>query len=164
MTNPTILPGLIIKPVSQNQFGVFTTVSYPAYTVIETCAWIPVTQRLQILISKNSNQVNQVLFPNPDGIEKEKSILNKLAELELEQRLDAGLLTPSQVHSIINEVGGTDKLLHVVSHAILLGYGSIYRKSQTPNINWSYDTETKLYSFSTVQLVRPGQELTYFIN
>jgi len=55
-------------------------------------------------------------------------------------------------------------MLHINSHAILLGFGSIYRRSVSPNINWDYDFDKKLYKFYTVQDIDPDQELTYFLN
>lgn len=163
MSNPSISENLYIKQVNQNEYGVFTNQQIARNTIVETCIWIPVTQRMQILITKNSEtSLLSKLFENPDGINKEREILSKIADMELDKRLEAGLINPDQVKAIINEVAGPAKLLHIHSHAILLGYGSIYRKSQFPNIAWDYNAESKLYRFYTVEDIRPNQELTYF--
>ena len=164
MTNPIIHQNLVVKPVGTGEFGIFSKGHFNAYEIIEACAWLPISQRMQILIAKNSSQLTNHLFSNPDGLNKERAFLDKLAELELEKRLDSGLITPAQAQMLMQDIGGPNKLLDITSHAILLGFGSIYRKSQSPNINWEYDSESKLYIFSTVQQVRPGQELTYFSN
>jgi hypothetical protein len=164
MSKPSILPSLYVKLTESGEFGVFSTAKIARDSTIEFCAWLPVTQRLQILISRNDTALNSKLFQNPDGIEKEKEFINKLTELDLQERLDRGLITTAQFRSMLLDTANPEKLLHVTTHSILLGFGSIYRRSDSPNINWTYDSTLKLYKFFTVQDIYPNQELTYFSN
>ena len=159
---PKILNTLYVKPVNDKEFGVFTNAPLYRDSIIEFCAWLPISQKLQILIDKNDANLGQKLFVNPDGIEKERQFAAKIAELDLQERLDRGLITQEQFKAILIEVANPTKLLNIDSHAILLGFGSMYRQSETPNITWEYDSESKLYKFYTTQDIAANRELTYF--
>lgn len=159
---PKILNTLYVKPVNDKEFGVFTNAPLYRDSIIEFCAWLPISQKLQILIDKNDANLGQKLFVNPDGIEKERQFAAKIAELDLQERLDRGLITQEQFKAILIEVANPTKLLNIDSHAILLGFGSMYRQSETPNITWEYDSESKLYKFYTNQDIAANCELTYF--
>ena len=159
---PKILNTLYVKPVNDKEFGVFTNAPLYRDSIIEFCAWLPISQKLQILIDKNDANLGQKLFVNPDGIEKERQFAAKIAELDLQERLDRGLITQEQFKAILIEVANPTKLLNIDSHAILLGFGSMYRQSETPNITWEYDSESKLYKFYTTQDIAANCELTYF--
>ena len=159
---PKILNTLYVKPVNDKEFGVFTNAPLYRDSIVEFCAWLPISQKLQILIDKNDANLGQKLFVNPDGIEKERQFAAKIAELDLQERLDRGLITQEQFKAILIEVANPTKLLNIDSHAILLGFGSMYRQSETPNITWEYDSESKLYKFYTTQDIAANCELTYF--
>jgi hypothetical protein len=159
---PKILNNIYVKSVNDTEFGVFTNAPLYRDSIIEFCAWLPVSQKLQILIEKNDANLGSKLFVNPDGIEKERQFAAKIAELDLQERLDRGLITSDQFKSILIEVANPTKLLNIASHAILLGFGSMYRRSETPNITWEYDSESKLYKFYTTQDVAASRELTYY--
>ena len=159
---PKILNTLYVKPVNDKEFGVFTNAPLYRDSIVEFCAWLPISQKLQILIDKNDSNLGRKLFVNPDGIEKERQFAAKIAELDLQERLDRGLITQEQFKAILIEVANPTKLLSIASHAILLGFGSMYRQSETPNITWEYDSESKLYKFYTTQDIAANRELTYF--
>jgi hypothetical protein len=159
---PKILNTLYVKPINDKEFGVFTNAPLYRDSIVEFCAWLPISQRLRILIDKNDSKLSQQLFVNPDGIEKERQFAARIADLDLQERLDRGLITPEQFKSILLEVANPTKLLSVSSHAILLGFGSLYRRSEMPNITWEYDSDSKLYKFYTTQDVAANRELTYF--
>lgn len=160
--SPKILQNLYVKSVNDRELGVFTNASLFRDSVIEFCAWIPVSQKIQILINRNDQTLASKLFVNPDGIEKEREIAAKIAELDLQERLDRGLITTEQFKALLIEVANPTKLLTVASHAILLGFGSLYRRSDLPNITWEYDSDSKLYKFYTTRDVAANSELTYF--
>jgi len=159
---PKILNTLCVKPINDKEFGVFTNAPLYRDSIVEFCAWLPVSQRIQILIDKNDASLGQRLFINPDGIEKERQFAAKIADLDLQERLDRGLITTEQFKALLIEVANPTKLLSVVSHAILLGFGSLYRRSDMPNITWEYDSDSKLYKFYTTQDIAANRELTYF--
>lgn len=164
MNNPNFLNTLYVRKTQDGQYGVSSSSAIRAGATIEYCAWIPVSQKTQIYLSKNDQGLSRRLFSNPDGIAKERDIAAKIAELDLQARLDKGLLTPEQVQSILLSVANPNAIGEIVSHAILLGFGSVYRTSDVPNINWQYDNESKLYRFYAVQDIQANQELTYFSN
>jgi len=164
MSNPSILSSLYVKPINAKEFGVFSNAQIYRNSTIEFCAWIPISQKTQILLKNNDPILDNRLFVNPDGMNKEREIGEKLAELNLQERLDRGLISTDQFKAIVYDVINPNKMLHIDSHAILLGFGSIYRRSASPNINWDYDSNKKLYKFYTVQDIDPDQELTYFLN
>jgi SET domain-containing protein len=45
------------------------------------------------------------------------------------------------------------------SHAIVLGWGSIYNHSTENNAAWATDTENQLFKFFTVKDINPGEEI-----
>jgi hypothetical protein len=159
---PKILNTLYVKPINDKEFGVFTNAPLYRDSIVEFCAWLPVSQKIQILIDKNDPSLSQKLFVNPDGIEKERQFAAKIADLDLQERLDRGLITTEQFKALLIEVANPTKLLSVVSHAILLGFGSLYRRSDMPNLTWEYDSDSKLYKFYTTQDIAANRELTYF--
>lgn len=162
MAKPSILSSLYVDFATRTEFGVFTKAPIYRGAIIEYCSWIPVTQKSYFYLENNNQSVSSIMFQNPDGINKEKEFLGKLAELELQEKLDAGIITPKQFNQMLLNVMNPNALLNINSHAILLGFGSIYRKSDRPNINWEYDTASKLYKFFAVEDIRQDQELTYF--
>lgn len=164
MSSPRILEGLYLKKVNDREYGVFTRTGIRRGALIEVCAWIPVNKSTQIFLTRNHNSLVSKLFVNGDALEKELELVSKLTELELQNRLDRGLLTPEQVKQLLRDMIKPDQMLTVDSHAILMGYGSAYRQSSRPNISWEYDKASKLYNFYTVEEIGPEQELTYLIN
>lgn len=164
MNNPNALNSLYVRKIQDGEYGISSSSPIRAGATIEYCAWIPVSQKTQIYLSKNDQALNRRLFPNPDGIAKERDIAAKIAELDLQSRLDQGLISAEQVKAIILSVANPSAIAGIVSHAILLGYGSMYRTSDVPNMNWEYDSESKLYRFYAVQDIQANQELTYFSN
>jgi hypothetical protein len=165
MINPAILQTLIVNKTPDGEFGVFTNAQIHKHTTVEICAWLPITKKVQILLKSNGSSLANAIFENPDGMDRERAFIEKLADMELQKRLDAGLISQSQFTDLILSSFDPTKLLHVESHALLLGFGSIYRRSQvSPNLNWEYDSSSKLYKFFAVQDIQAGQELTYFTN
>lgn len=164
MDSPRILGNLQVRKVNSSEFGIFTSDMIEANSIIEYCTWLPITRRAYILLQKSNQTLVSNLFDNPDGIDKELEITNKLVGLDLQSRLDKGLITMDQFRSILTSAVNQNAMLDIVSHAILLGFGSIYRKSNSPNINYSYDSATRLYKFFAVNDIYKNQELTYFSN
>ena len=131
---------------------------------MEYCAWIPITQKTQIILGKNRSNLTSRLFKNADAIERENAVMSKITEFELQERLDRGLITPQQFQALLIEMVNPKQWFELETHGILLGYGSIYRKSDRPNVTWEYEKQSKLYKFITVEDIRPEQELTYYSN
>jgi hypothetical protein len=161
MFNPGAIGGIIVKPVGK-EYGVFANVPIHRMNTVEWCAWLPVNQRTHILLTKNNSPLVNHIFENPDGIKKEMEVVHKIMELDLQKRLDQGLITTQQLNDLLIEYMNPAKMLESNTHAILLGNGSIYRRSDRPNISWEYDSEMKLFRFFAVENISPGQELTYF--
>ena len=46
------------------------------------------------------------------------------------------------------------------SRAIALGYGSIYNHSDTPNLRYEADYDSKILKFITMRAIDPGEHLT----
>ena len=158
--NPTYIGSLIVKPIG-NQYGVFANAPIYRSTFIEACAWIPVNKKTQILLEKNKSNLCNYLFINPDGVKYEDELSKKLLELDLQKKLDQGIITSTQFKELLINYINPNHMLDLDTHAILLGNGSIYRTSLTPNISWEYDDISKLYKFFAVENIKPGQELTY---
>lgn len=156
-----MLDSLYLKKITDREYGVFSRAPIQRGALIEVCAWIPVNKSTQILLSRNTNQIYSKLFVNGDAFDKEMELVSKLTDLEIQNRLDRGLLTPAQVKQLLAEMIKPEQMLQMESHAILMGYGSAYRQSDRPNIAWEYDKSSKLYNFYTVEEIRIDQELTY---
>lgn len=44
-------------------------------------------------------------------------------------------------------------------HALVLGYGSYYNHSETPNVDWSTDEKTRTFVFFALRDIEIGEEL-----
>jgi hypothetical protein len=101
MSKPSILPSLYVKLTESGEFGVFSTAKIARDSTIEFCAWIPISQKTQLLLKSHDAVLDSRLFVNPEGISKEREIGEKLAELDLQERLDRGLITTEQFKAIV---------------------------------------------------------------
>lgn len=157
---PSILSSIYVEMTPENQWGVFTSAPLTKGTVVEICSWIPVTQRTFLLLQKARAPLISNMLPNLDAADKEREIIGKIADLELQRRLDQGTVTPLQVKQLMMELVKPEQMLEMETYAIPTGYGSVYRKSDRPNLSWEYDRSSKLYKFFVVEEVRQNRELT----
>lgn len=76
--------------------------------------------------------------------------------------------TASVLHIPYTNVENTPVLNYVFSNPyegneddtlIVLGYGSMYNHSKTPNITYEYDNETDLMYYKAIRNIRAGEEL-----
>jgi len=81
MSNPNILSSLYVKPVNSKEFGVFSNAQIYRNSTIEFCAWIPISQKTQILLNRHDQELNNRLFVNADGLNKEREIGENLQNL-----------------------------------------------------------------------------------
>jgi hypothetical protein len=162
MHEPFIHKSIQVRRVSQTKFGVFAADSILRNTVIESCAIIPITRQITNAITRaNRSVISDKLVQNPDGLIKERSLISSIKEMELEKRLDAGLLTQEDLKKILFDTGNVSNLLDVETNGVLLGFGSLYNVSNYPNVVIQYNTESKLYDVITVKDISAGVELTY---
>lgn len=159
MRDPFLHKSLELRRVSPTKFGVFTTEQIDRGTLIESCAMLLLPKRVVTHIAKTP--LADKLFPNTDGIIKEREIVSSIKEMGLEKRLDAGLLSPEDIKSILIDQGHLTQLLDIDTGCFLLGYGSLYGRSAYPNVAVSYDRENKLYDVVAVKDIAKGTELTY---
>jgi len=161
MHRPFIHRALEIRPISQTRFGVFACEAISRGTKVEICAILPITKQAVNAIVKTNNSTADKLFQNPDGVIKERTILNSIKEMELEKRLDAGLLTPEDLKRILLDSGNLTQILDIETAGFLLGYGSFYNRSQYPNVVIEYNSDSKLYDIIAVKDISTNTELTY---
>jgi hypothetical protein len=162
MHRPFIHRAIEVRPVGPNRFAVFSNEHIGRGTRIEACAIIPITKQAHTALTKTRTSAADKLVQNPDGILKERNILNSIAEMELEKRFDAGLVSTEDIKKILFESGNLTQVLDIETHGFLSGYGSFYSKSQYPNALIEYDAESKLYNVTTVKDITPNTEITYF--
>lgn len=160
MHKPFIHRSVEVRQIGHNRFGVFAIDPIARGTKVESCAILPLTKLVVNAIIK-SNSITTKLFPNPDGVIKERSILSSIKEMELEKRLDAGLLTPEDLKRILLDSGNLTQILDIETAGFLLGYGSLYNQSQYPNVIIEYNPESKLYDVIAVKDISNNTELTY---
>jgi hypothetical protein len=162
MHEPFIHRLIQVKRVSPIKFGVFAIDTIPRATIIEACAVLPISRQVTnaITAAKRTGLVDK-LVQLPDGILKERSLISSIKEMELEKRLDAGLITADDIKSFLVDSGNLTQILDVETNGFLLGYGSLYNQSSYPNIVIQYNSESKLYEVITVKEIIKGTELTY---
>lgn len=160
MRNPFISPLLEVRRVSRTKFGVFAKDLILSGTLIESCAMVLIPKKLQGSIQTSAPALSKLLYPNPDEVLRERSIAAQVKELELERRLDAGLLTQEEVKNILVNSGHLKAVLDLETSGFLLGFGSIYQNSDYPNTTVRYDDDSKLYDIVAVQDIQRGQEIT----
>lgn len=162
MHKPFIHRALEVRPTGFNKYGVFATEPLSRHIVIEACLILPITKQAHTALNKHRSLATDKVFQNPDGILKERNILNSISEMELEKRFDAGLLSADDLKRILFESGNLTQVLDIETHGFLLGLGSIYNRSTNPNIVIEYNPDSKLYEVTTVKDIGPNTELTYF--
>lgn len=161
MHNPFIHPSLEVRRISRSKFGVFTKTFIMRGTLLEMCPMLPISKKVETLIRANSATLATKLFPNPDGVKRESDLIASMKEMELEKRLDAGLLTQQDIKEILLDSGSLMAVMEVDTACILQGFGSIYNLSSYPNVAISFDSENKLYEVIAVQDIQAESELTY---
>jgi hypothetical protein len=161
MHRPFIHNSLEVRQISLSKYGVFTNSQLARNTKIESCLILPIPRQAHSILIKNKFSATDKLIQNPDGIIKESNILNSIGEMELERRLDAGLLSADDIKRILFDSGNLTQVLDIETHGFLLGYGSIYNKSAYPNVIIEYSPDSKLYDVITVKEIGPHTELTY---
>jgi len=159
MRNPFIHRSIEVRRASHSRFGVFAKELIQRGTLVESCSILPITKKIAISIEKT--RLNDKLFVNPDGAAKERSILQSIQEMELERRLDQGLITLEDFRQILVDNGHLTQVLDIETAGFLLGYGSYYNTSLMPNVKISYNDEDKLYDIIAVKDIQSGLELTY---
>jgi hypothetical protein len=162
MHRPYIHRAIEVRPVGTNRYGVFSAEQIYRNTVIESCLIIPITKQAYTALTKTKNSSTDRLVQNPDGIFKERNLLNSVAEMELEKRFDEGLISADDVKRILFESGNITKVLDIETHGFLAGFGSIYNRSNYPNALIEYNPESKLYDVIAVKDIGPNTEITYF--
>jgi SET domain-containing protein len=65
----------------------------------------------------------------------------------------------SKLDKSIKEISFTWPLFANNSHAIVLGFGSIYNHNMENNATWETDTEKMCYRFIAINDIEPGQEI-----
>lgn len=161
MHNPFIHPSLEVRRISRSKFGVFTKTFIMRGTLLERCSMLPISKKVEALILANSTSLSQRIFPNPDGVSRVQSMVASMKEMELEKRLDAGLLSPQDIKEILLDSGSLLAVMDVETACILQGFGSIYNLNAYPNVAIGFDSESKLYEVVAVQDIQAESELTY---
>lgn len=161
---PYISDSIYLKLV-ENEYRIYSNSIIRSNSIIEVCAWLPIKQKIAHIIQADQDSLlTKKIFENPDGIQHEQEVVSKIGELQLLDRLDKGLLSPEDLKNILLQLINPTTFMEINTHAILLGYGSLYRTSSIPNINWRYDEPSKLYVFFSVTDIYENQELTYYSN
>lgn len=161
MHSPFIHNLLEIKKLSLSKFGVFARDYIPMGTTIETCVLIMLPKITINSLEKVKSPLLDRIFPNPDGLRREKEIIATLSDMEIQRRLDEGQLTPAEAKRILLGPGNVTALLEIETGGLLSGYGSLYNRSSYPNIKMNFDSDNKLYNIITVKDIGTGEELTY---
>ena len=78
-----------------------------------------------------------------------------------------GLRTPGSLSSSVYEryrFPFYDENNELIAHYLLLGAGSIYNHSDTPNIEWKQTSDHPIYKFYTISDVKKGDQLLHKYN
>ena len=161
MRDPFIHRALEVKRTGNTKFGVFARDFIPRGTIVESCSLVAIPKVAISALEKVKSPLLEKLLPNPDGIRKEIEITESINEMELQRRLDAGLLTQEEAGKILLSSGVAKAVLDVETACFLTGFGSLYNRSSYPNITLTFDSESKLYNVVAVKDIVKGYELTY---
>ena len=161
MPSPFIHPALEIKQLSLTKFGVFSKDYIPMGTCVEVCTPLLLPKLVINAFEKSKSNLIEKIMPNPDGIRREREIVESLSDMEIQRRLDEGNLTKEEARRILLGPGNVMALLEIETGCLLSGYGALYNRSSYPNITMNFDSETKLYNVIAVKDIGTGAELTY---
>jgi hypothetical protein len=154
----------LIEVVKANRtdFKVVAVDQIPPHTIVEVCPTLAIQNKLAIIIGKNNPTLQKKIIVDMVEVDREYQVFEELSELELNKRLDQGLISQDDYAKIITSRVNINAILDAKTHVIPLGNGLLYGVSEYPNIVREYDPSTKLCSFRTVQYVQEGTELVYF--
>jgi len=162
MFNPFISEYVEVVNLGNGKFTVIAKQDIPIDVIVEVCPVAILTMRESIIVSKNVPALSSSIFIDEAVMSKEYQMFSQLGELELERRLDAGEITHGEYTRILKSKINPNALLESKSHVLILGNGSLYRISETPNLVCEYYSEHKVCVFKSVRNISNGTELTYF--
>ena len=151
-----------VVDVGRGEFRVIANDFIPEGTLIEVCPTVHVSNRLAIIMAKSVSGIENKFIIDQEAVDKEYEVFAELGEMELERRLDSGQISPDEYSQILSSKVNMNALLEAKTHVLPLGYGQLYRISDTPNMVRTYYSNTKLCTFKAVQYIQAGTELTYF--
>lgn len=162
MFNPFVSEYVEIVNLGNGKFTIIAKTTIPMNAIVEVCPVAILTLRESIILSKNLPMLKHAIFVDETVMTKEYQVLAQLGELELERRLDAGEITRGEYTRILKSKINPNALLETKSHVLILGNGSLYQISETPNLVCEYHSEHKICVFKSVRIISNGAELTYF--
>jgi hypothetical protein len=162
MLKPMISNLIRVVDAGRGEFRVIADDFIPEGTLIEVCPTVHISNRLAIIMAKSISSIESKFIIDQEAVDKEYEVFAELGEMELERRLDAGQISPNEYSQILSSKVNVNALLEAKTHVLPLGYGQLYRISDTPNMVRTYYSNTKLCTFKTVQYIQAGTELTYF--
>jgi len=162
MFNPFVSEYVEVVNFGNGKFTAIARTDVPMDAIVEVCPVAILTMRESIILSKNVPLLKASIFADESAMAKEYQMFAQLGELELERRLDAGEITRGEYVKILKSKINPNALLESKSHVLILGNGSLYRISETPNLVCEYHSEHKVCVFKSVRNISNGTELTYF--
>lgn len=162
MFNPFVSEYVEVVNLGNGKFTVIAKTDVPIDAIVEVCPVMILTLRESIILGKNIAAMKSAIFADESVMSKEYQMFAQLGELELERRLDAGEITRGEYLRILKSKINPNALLESKSHVLILGNGSLYRISETPNLVCEYHTQHKICVFKSVRNISNGTELTYF--
>ena len=60
---------------------------------------------------------------------------------------------------VFGEIKDSNKKIHKLIQVVVLGYGSLYNHSLTPNVDYITNTELGLFEFISFKKIKKGEEL-----
>lgn len=157
MHNPFISPKLKIR-LKDGAYRVFTTSTINIGEEVEACPFIPITKKAIGSLEKNGCfDLLSSFFVNPEEVAKEHKVLDHIKNILFEAQASGA--NEDQLRSIIYQQSALNPVDSYKVGAILTGFGSMYSRTEEPNVNWSYQPDEKLFLFTAIRTILAGEEL-----
>jgi len=157
MYKPFISPKVSSR-VKDGNYRVFAESQITVGEEIEVCSFIPMSRRAIAALEKNvCFDLTGRFFVNPEEAQKESLALHKLKNALIDA--ESSNITGQRLLELLNAQVNENSIENFKIGSILLGFGSIYSKSDEPNCICTYLPDEKLYLIKAVKNIVRGEEL-----
>jgi len=163
MLNPYVSEYVKVVNLGDGEFRTVAAMEIPVNSIVEVCPVRVLTKREALFLIKNVSNINNSILADESVMDKEFKIFSELGEFELEKKLDSGLISNEDYVKILRSKINPTALLESKSHALILGNGFLYRRSDSPNLVCEYHSQDKVCLFRSAKLIQTGLELTYYM-
>lgn len=157
MYKPFVSPKISAR-IKDGQYRIFADDHITIGEDIEVCSFIPMSRKAIAALEKNACfELTGRFFINPEESQNEALSLHRIKNAMIDA--ESSNITGQRLIELLNSQIKENSIENFKIGSILLGFGSMYSKSDDPNCMCSYLPDEKLYLIRAVKNIIRGEEL-----